>query len=59
MRYPSEEISHRDIKEVIYTSRTAKKPFCDSLGKNFDIWIDDNPEFILNTTVMEVMTDID
>ncbi len=28
---------------IIFTSGRAKKPYCSSLGEEFDIWIDDNP----------------
>ena len=31
---------------VIYTGRKAKKKFCEEMGHNFDIWIDDNPEWL-------------
>lgn len=52
MRYqiPTELISN-DLAiladDVIYTGRKAKKDYVQSKGKHFDIWIDDNPEFIL------------
>ena len=28
---------------IIFTSGKAKKPHCQELGEEFDIWIDDNP----------------
>jgi len=33
--------------EVVYTGRKAKKPYCDDRSINIDIWIDDNPCWIL------------
>ncbi len=45
MRYPEEEIHM--LCEIIYTSRQAKLPFMGGLGRMPDIWIDDNPRFIL------------
>jgi len=32
---------------IVCTNRKAKKPFCASLGLLPDIWIDDNPQFII------------
>ena len=55
MRFPSEcdgskeNIDNR-LRElcvpVVATSRTAKKPFCEKLGINIHIWIDDHPEAV-------------
>jgi hypothetical protein len=57
MRYPSEcdgtkgSVDSR-LKELfvpfICTSRTAKQPFCESLGIMIHIWIDDHPEAVHN-----------
>jgi len=44
MRYPHEEIT-ADLP-IIYTSRKAKKIYCEEKGIYFDIWIDDNPEWL-------------
>lgn len=51
MRTP-EEVSSMDpallaVVQVIPTSREAKGPFLQSRGINVDIWIDDNPMFIV------------
>ena len=44
MRYPHEEA---EISiPVIYTSRKAKKIYCEEKGIHFDIWIDDCPEWL-------------
>ena len=48
MRYPSEcENLYQFIKgydlEVIATSRKAKKSFCEDMGIDIHVWIDDNP----------------
>jgi hypothetical protein len=32
---------------VVYTGRKAKQDFCAKMGVFFDVWIDDNPNFIL------------
>ena len=47
MRYPSEGIGGR-VDAVIYTSRKAKVAYCESIDRHFDIWIDDNPKWLLN-----------
>lgn len=44
MRYPKEKIESN--LEIIYTSRSAKKLYCDENDLYFDIWIDDNPEWL-------------
>lgn len=36
----------KDLIEIIFTARQAKRPFCDKLGISIDIWIDDAPEAI-------------
>ena len=46
MRYPGEPVGTIGI-EVIYTSRRAKKPHLEAAGVSVDIWIDDNPHWIL------------
>lgn len=45
MRYPHEQITMPC--EVIYTSRKAKAPYMAEIGRYPDIWIDDQPHFIL------------
>lgn len=54
MRYPSECISDPMMQRwalgvdgIVATSRQAKKPVMESLGIPIHIWIDDNPEAIL------------
>lgn len=37
-----------EVSQLICTNRKAKKPFVEDLGINIDIWIDDNPEWILH-----------
>jgi len=52
MRYPEEQVRH-DVPvgcEVHYTSRQGKRRFMQNIGREFDIWIDDLPEFILHST---------
>lgn len=47
MRFKDEQITGMNAP-VIYTGRKAKKPFVEgTLKLHFDIWIDDNPHFIL------------
>ena len=56
MRYPDEEDSGLKMLaeriNVIYTSRKAKKPYLELLGKYPDIWIDDNPKWIIQDSTM-------
>lgn len=33
--------------DCIYTGRKAKKTYCENKNIKFDIWIDDNPEWLL------------
>ncbi len=33
---------------IISTARTAKKPFCEKLGLQMHIWVDDHPEAVHN-----------
>lgn len=50
MRYPNEPIEINWMGKkipVYYTSRKAKKPFMESIGKPVDIWIDDSPHWLL------------
>lgn len=50
MRYPSEEGEiaqwRQHVTDVVFTKRLGKKKFCEELGININIWIDDNPEAI-------------
>lgn len=48
MRYPHEPIQMPC--EVIYTSRGAKAPFMAALGRMPDVWIDDAPHWILESS---------
>lgn len=50
MRYPEEAIWHEMSIEIFYTSRQGKRRFMENMGRTFDIWIDDNPEWILRST---------
>jgi hypothetical protein len=50
MRYPEEAIWHGMPCEIFYTSRQGKKRFMENMGYEFDIWIDDNPMWILEST---------
>ena len=34
---------------VVLTNGAAKKPYCDEHGIDIDVWIDNNPEHIINT----------
>lgn len=51
MRSEEEALSiHHEILKrckVIATARHAKLKFCNELGRFFDVWIDDNPYFIV------------
>lgn len=52
MRYPYETLPQHLLAsfgamEIVYTSRKAKKPFCRAHGIAVDVWIDDQPEFLL------------
>ena len=38
------------VSDIIFTNRKAKKPFLEKLGVHPDIWIDDIPEFITNSS---------
>ena len=38
----------RSMVEVIPTGRKAKRPFCEALGIQIDIWIDDSPHWVDN-----------
>lgn len=52
MRTPEEEDSGlrmlSDTIRVIYTSRQAKQPYLENLGIYPDVWIDDQPKWILH-----------
>lgn len=37
-----------DSDHCFFTSRQAKKPFMERLGVNINVWIDDNPFWILH-----------
>lgn len=57
MRYPSERTSSLDLLkdkegvELIFTSRKAKKPYLENMNIRPDLWIDDNPHWILEDSV--------
>lgn len=46
MRKPDETLDDMPC-EVIYTSRSAKRNYAESLGYYVDIWIDYSPQWIL------------
>lgn len=61
MRYPEETIRHQipqthdhtrleQWATIHYTSRQAKRRFMQNIGLEFQVWIDDIPEFILHST---------
>lgn len=60
MRFPEEAIRHpipqpqrgevRKKAKIHYTSRQAKRRFMQNMGHEFQVWIDDIPEFILHST---------
>jgi hypothetical protein len=37
---------------VIYTEAQQKRQFCNAMGWFVDIWIDDSPEFIVDSAPM-------
>jgi hypothetical protein len=45
MRRPEEIVSFSD-RLIVYTSRRAKKQYCENAGISIDIWIDDNPRWV-------------
>jgi len=51
MRYPSEPITMMQGVPIVYTSRKAKKIYCEEQGYTFNIWIDDNPEWLFNDAI--------
>ena len=46
MRHPHEPAPIANC-DILYTGRKAKRAWASSLGMEFDIWIDDSPEYIL------------
>lgn len=36
------------VEDIIFTSRKAKKKFCEDKGIFINVWIDDSPEWLLN-----------
>jgi hypothetical protein len=40
------------VDDIYFTSRTAKKPYMRALDIWIDIWIDDQPEFILEDALI-------
>lgn len=51
MRYPAESIEMPHQIEVIYTSRMAKAKFMEMAGRTIDVWIDDKPHWITQSSV--------
>lgn len=52
MRYPEEgfdvvENLHGKVDGIYFTGRLAKQPFMFKMGISIDVWVDDNPHFIL------------
>jgi hypothetical protein len=39
--------------ETVYTDRNAKRRFCDEQGLQIDVWIDDQPELIVNESTWD------
>jgi hypothetical protein len=37
----------KGIKDVIFTNGNSKQKYCENIGINVDIWIDDSPESIV------------
>lgn len=49
MRYEHEPVNPEFVVDgILYTGRKAKKKFAANAGMLFDIWVDDNPEFLFN-----------
>lgn len=51
MRYPSEALEIVEmwgplVDGVIATGRLAKKPFCEKMGIDIHVWIDDHPRAV-------------
>lgn len=46
MRHETEPVTDFPAM-VYYTGRRAKKPWCESNGIKIDVWIDDNPEWLV------------
>jgi len=53
MRYPEEVVETKTghvfdalVEDIIYTHRSAKRPYVENLGIDIDIWIDDNPRAV-------------
>lgn len=40
-------ITHDVEADIIYTSLHGKQEYCERDGEHFDIWIDDNPQWVL------------
>ena len=51
MRHPHESIDCLGNLPIIYMRRLAKQQFVEAQGLKFDIWIDDNPYWILHNSV--------
>lgn len=50
MRRPTEEIKDMPC-QIIYTSREAKRQYCEKNDVIVDIWIDDNPASIYHDMI--------
>lgn len=47
-RHPAMDyLSKTLLVPIIFTSRNPKKKFCNSIGLDISIWIDDNPDLIV------------
>lgn len=44
---PLAQVQHLPASKFIFTGRRAKKPFVEACGVTIDIWIDDNPHFVM------------
>lgn len=58
MRYPTEDDLDpklvKELDQVVFTSRQTKRPFLQQLGLEPAIWIDDHPEWIVDTSIIVV-----
>lgn len=50
-RHEGEPIDDCNNITKIYTSRIAKYDYCQNIGLKIDIWIDDNPQYIVSNAI--------
>lgn len=52
MRYPSEPVTlNAEVDAILYTSREAKLQYTAKCNIRVDVWIDDRPDFILQSAL--------